>query len=48
MMLLAAEAGLDKSYASGVERGEFNPSVKKVAKIANILGIRAYELLKPQ
>ncbi len=47
-MLLAAESGLDKSYVGGIERGEFNPSAKKIAKIADALGIRAYELLKPQ
>ena len=45
-MLLAAEAGLDKSYVGGIERGEFNPSVKKVAKLADTLGVAVGRLFE--
>lgn len=43
-MFLAAEAGLDKSYVGGIERGEFNPSIRKVAMIADALQVRVVEL----
>jgi transcriptional regulator with XRE-family HTH domain len=42
---LAAEAGLDRSYMSGVERGVRNLSVLKLAAIANALGVPARDLL---
>jgi transcriptional regulator with XRE-family HTH domain len=32
-------AGLDRSYVSGLERGEFNVSVLKLAKVARVLGV---------
>jgi len=31
---------MDRSYVSGVERGEFNVSVLKLARIAKIVGMR--------
>ena len=31
-------AAMDSSYVSGVERGEFNVSVLKLARIARVLG----------
>lgn len=34
----AAKAGLDRTYYAGIERGERNPSVKQLAKIAAALG----------
>jgi transcriptional regulator with XRE-family HTH domain len=34
----AAKAGLDRTYYAGIERGERNPSVKQLAKIATALG----------
>ncbi len=35
----AAKAGLDRTYYAGIERGERNPSVKQLAKIAVALGV---------
>jgi transcriptional regulator with XRE-family HTH domain len=35
----AARAGLDRTYYAGIERGERNPSVKQLAKIAGALGV---------
>jgi transcriptional regulator with XRE-family HTH domain len=35
----AARAGLDRTYYAGIERGERNPSVKQLAKIAVALGV---------
>jgi transcriptional regulator with XRE-family HTH domain len=35
----AARAGLDRTYYAGIERGERNPSVKNLAKIAGALGV---------
>jgi transcriptional regulator with XRE-family HTH domain len=35
----AAKAGLDRTYYAGIERGERNPSVKQLAKIAAALNV---------
>ncbi len=35
----AATAGLDRTYYAGIERGERNPSVKQLAKIAAALEV---------
>ncbi len=35
----AAKAGLDRTYYAGIERGERNPSVKQLAKIAVALDV---------
>ncbi len=35
----AAAAGLDRTYYAGIERGERNPSVKQLAKIAVALNV---------
>jgi len=35
----AAQAGLDRTYYAGIERGERNPSVKQLAKIAAALAV---------
>jgi transcriptional regulator with XRE-family HTH domain len=43
---LANEAGLDRSYVSGLERGEFNVSVLTLARIAKKLGLRTSRLLE--
>jgi transcriptional regulator with XRE-family HTH domain len=37
---VALRAGLDRSYVSGLERGEFNVSVIALAKIARALGVK--------
>jgi transcriptional regulator with XRE-family HTH domain len=36
---MAAKARMDRTYYAGIERGERNPSVKNLAKIANALGV---------
>lgn len=42
--MLAFEAGLDRSYMGGVERGERNVSLINIAKIAKALGIELSDL----
>jgi transcriptional regulator with XRE-family HTH domain len=44
---LAAEAGLDRTYVGGAERGERNVSLVNIARLAAALGIRPSELLEP-
>lgn len=41
---LADKAGLDRSYVGGVERGERNPTLEVIAKLAKGLGISLSEL----
>lgn len=41
---LADRAGLDRSYIGGVERGERNPSLSVIEKIADGLGVTLAEL----
>jgi transcriptional regulator with XRE-family HTH domain len=36
---MAAKAGLDRTYYAGIERGERNPAVKNLAKIAAALEV---------
>jgi len=43
---LAFEAGLNRAYIGYIERGERNPSIKVVARIAKILKISLNELFK--
>lgn len=42
----AAHAGLDRSYYSAIERGEFNLTVDTIAKIAAGLSMKTSELFK--
>jgi transcriptional regulator with XRE-family HTH domain len=44
---LATEAGLDRTYVGGAERGERNVSLVNIARLATALGIRPSELLEP-
>jgi transcriptional regulator with XRE-family HTH domain len=44
---LAAEAGIDRSYMSGVERGARNFSVLKLHALARALRVPVRELLPP-
>jgi transcriptional regulator with XRE-family HTH domain len=41
---LAAITKLDRSYISGIERGERNPSLTNILKIARALGVTACEI----
>lgn len=41
---LADRAGLDRSYVGGIERGERNPTLVVIAKVARGLGISLGEL----
>ncbi len=43
----AFEAGLHRTYVSGIERGIRNPTVTIVEKLANALGVQPSDLLKP-
>jgi transcriptional regulator with XRE-family HTH domain len=43
---LASDAGLDRSYVGGIERGEHNVTVLNVQKIAGALGMKASKLLE--
>ena len=43
---LALEAGVNKNYLSDLERGDRNPTVKVLEKIAHALGINLSELFK--
>ena len=42
---LAAEAEIDRSYVSAIERGSRNISVLKLARIAHVLGVPISRLL---
>ena len=41
---LAHLAGLDRTYVSGIERGERNPSLTNILKLTDVLQIRMSEL----
>lgn len=41
---LAEKADLDRTYIGGIERGERNPSLKNVERIAHALGVTISEL----
>jgi transcriptional regulator with XRE-family HTH domain len=43
---MAARAGIDRSYFGAIERGEFNVSLDKIARMATGLGVSASELLR--
>ncbi|MEE9569816.1 MAG: helix-turn-helix transcriptional regulator [Candidatus Binatia bacterium] len=43
---LALEAGLDRSYVGGVERGDRNVSLVNIGKISKALGVSLHTLLK--
>ncbi|HJN44889.1 MAG: transcriptional regulator [Acidobacteria bacterium] len=45
---LAHSAGLDRSYVSGLERGEFNVSILALSKLAQAAGTRLSSLLKSE
>jgi len=41
---LADEAGIERSYMGAIERGERNPTLRKVYQISNALKIKASDL----
>ena len=44
---MAEHAGIDRSYASGLERGVRNPTVVILERVATALGVRPADLLLP-
>lgn len=42
---LALEAGMERSYVSDLERGQRNPSVRALGRLAKALGVRPNTLL---
>ncbi|WP_312807019.1 helix-turn-helix transcriptional regulator [Comamonas sp.] len=43
---LAHQAGIDRSYASSIERGRQNPGIVLILQLAAALGISASELME--
>jgi transcriptional regulator with XRE-family HTH domain len=43
---LALDAGLNRAYIGYIERGERNPSIQVVGKIAKVLKVPLYELFR--
>ena len=43
---LAYKAGLNRAYVGYIERGERNPSIQTMAKLANVLKVELFELFK--
>jgi transcriptional regulator with XRE-family HTH domain len=41
---IALDAGLDRTYYSGIERGEYNPAYAALLQIAEVLGVALSEL----
>lgn len=42
---LAHAADMDRSYVSGLERGEFNVSLLHLSRLAHVLGVRVESLI---
>ena len=43
---LAERARIHKNYLGGIERGERNPAVRNLARIADALGVKVLDLFK--
>ncbi len=43
---LALEAGIDRTYASQIERGVANPSLRVLCQIAQVLGVSLERLVE--
>ncbi|MEN5051349.1 helix-turn-helix transcriptional regulator [Brevundimonas naejangsanensis] len=44
---LAASAGLGRTYLGGIEKGQRNPSLLVLARLAEVLGVDLPDLLAP-
>ena len=44
---LAEKADLDRTYVSAVERGRWNISLSNVERLAKVLAVEPWELLRP-
>ena len=44
---LAWESGVDRSYCGKIERGEANPSLNVLCRMADLLGVDVHTLLMP-
>ncbi|HEU0012666.1 MAG TPA: helix-turn-helix transcriptional regulator [Longimicrobium sp.] len=44
---LAANAGLDRTYVGGAERGERNVALVNIVRLGQALGVRPSQLLEP-
>lgn len=44
--VLARKLGVDKSYICRIEKGEVNPTLDSINKLAHVLGVEAWEMLK--
>ena len=45
---LAFEAGLHRTFVAHLERRARNPSLDNIEKLAIVLGVEAYDLLRPR
>ena len=43
---LSLDAGIDLRYLGGIERGQYNPSVSMLGKLADVLGVHPATLLQ--
>lgn len=43
----AHEVGLDRTYIGGIERGERNPGLKAIIRLADTLDVAVAELFRP-
>jgi transcriptional regulator with XRE-family HTH domain len=42
---LALDCGLERTYVSLIERGVQSPTIRSVAKLASVLGVKASEII---
>jgi transcriptional regulator with XRE-family HTH domain len=45
---MALKAGIDRTYASQIERGISNPSLRVICAVAEVLKVEPTDLLKPK